>query len=619
MATLRNHPGFWLRDDAAKAFDQAEADHGVFGVNSAGRTKADQQGLINRWNKGGAANRPPNLYQPASPAETSNHVANGGIAVDLRDWRRFAQICARYGFVHRYPKTDPVHFEKTGTFSGGTVSGGTVNQLVKERMNWLVSRGYDLGPTGADGIAGSFYKAAVTKYQNFLRAYGYTGSLDGDWGAGTQVAHQKYYDALHSSNPTLKSQQTFLISRGYDLGATGADGVPGPMTTAAIKAYQTHLRAFGYTGDIDGQWGDGTQAAHVKFVASLETPASGTPAFPLPANQWFGPEAGGTNSISGWHSTPVGHPGLKQFQQRMKDRGWPMQVDGIYGPKGAGNPQGNTAEIVVAFQKEKGLTPDGLIGPSTWKAAWEAPVTPTPPTPSEPNPTVPGDPSGVTPNLFTPTEEDFPEWIKFDIVYDPEFAVPGYNKKLDEYYGVPYAPVESHWHWWGEPGKAGSHDGNVNHLKNTKDLSVNFVLSENRITLMTPIEYNALTTGRRNPYGWKIENDPTLSEQQYKTMGYLLYIVEKRNPGLLNKPLRLHKEFQATSCSGVDRPKVRTYAEAFRTGALDPATGLPPKTTPEVPVDPETPADKVLVDRALLKGLAGEFRTLADDFDGLAK
>jgi hypothetical protein len=38
MATLRNHPGYWLRDDAAAAFDQAEADHGVFIVNSAGRT-----------------------------------------------------------------------------------------------------------------------------------------------------------------------------------------------------------------------------------------------------------------------------------------------------------------------------------------------------------------------------------------------------------------------------------------------------------------------------------------------------------------------------------------------------------------------------------------------------
>lgn len=620
MATLRNHRNFWLRNDAAAAFDQAEADHGVFTVNSAGRTEAEQQGLINRWNRGGAANRPPYLYQPASPANTSNHVRNGGIAVDLGDWRRFAPIAARYGFTHPYPSSDPVHFEKTGSFGGS--SGGSFNQDVKNRMDWLVSRGYDLGPTGADGIPGNFYTAAVKKYQTFLRAYGYTGDIDGDWGGGTQTAHQRYYDAVAQGNSTLKIQQAFLISRGYDLGTTGADGIPGPKTTAAVKLYQTHLRGFGYTGDIDGEWGAGTQAAHEKFVASLAAPPSATPAFPLPNTQWFGPEAGGDNSISGWHSTPVGHPGLKQFQQKMKDRGWPMQVDGIYGPKGASSPQGNTAEIVVAFQKEKGLTADGLIGPATWKAAWEAPVTPAPPIPAEPEPTNPEVPPTATPNLITPVHKDFPSWIKFEVVYDPEFAVPGYNKQMDEYYGVPYAPVESHWHWWGAPGQAGTHDGNVNHLKNTKALSVNFVASENRITLMTPLDYNALTTGQRNPYGWKVENDPTLTEQQYKTMGYLLYIVEKLNPGLLNKPLRLHKEFQQTSCSGVDRPKVRDYAEKFRTGKLDPATGLAPVVTPPVDPDPEPEVpdeETVTVKKSYLKGLANEFRALAGELDELAE
>lgn len=628
MATLRNHPGFWLRDDAAKAFDRAEADHGVFRVNSAGRHVWEQQQLINRWNAGGAANRPPYLYQPASPPETSGHVKNGGVAIDLADWRRFAQICEQYGFKHTYPGSDPVHFD----FVGGSASGGGssgFNQDVKNRQAWMIERGYDLGRTGADGIAGPMYIAAVKKYQTFLRAYGYTGAIDGNWGAGTQAAHQKYWNAVKAGDATLKSQQAFLISRGFDLGGTGADGVWGPKTEAAIKLYQNHLRGFGYTGEIDGKWGAGTQAAHVKFVASLATPPSTTPKFPLPAHQWFGPEAGGDNSISGWHSNPVGHPGLKQFQQRMKDRGWPMQVDGIYGPKGAKTPQGNTAEIVVSFQKEKGLKADGLIGPATWDAAWKTSITPENPIPQPPDPTNPTEPplsedeAAATPNLITPAAKDFPSWIKFDTKLDPEISST-HNHKMEEYYGIPYKPVESHTHWWGAPGQAGTHDGNVSHLFNTKDLSVNFVVSEKRITLMVPINKNALTTGRRNPYAWKSENDPTLTDWQYKTMGYLHYIVEKLNPTLLNEPIRLHKEFQATSCSEIDKTKVRKYAEDFRTGKLDPKTGLAPVVVPPVdpkpeePEVPQIPEDMVLVKKSYLKALAKEFRDLAGELDEMA-
>lgn len=625
MATLRNHPGRWLRDDAAAAFNQAEADHGVFIVNSAGRTEAEQQALIDRWNRGGAANRPPYLYKPAMPARSSNHVKNGGVAIDIADWRRFAQICGRYGFVHSYPDSDPVHFDFIGVPGSGAA---LPNNTVKNQQTWLIQRGYDLGPTGADGIAGPMYAAAVQKYQTFLRAYGYTGSIDGIWGAGTQAAHVKYYDAVMKGNTTLKNQQAWLISRGYDLGPTGADGVWGPKTEAAIKGYQTFLRAWGYTGDIDGQWGAGTQTAHEKFAASLAQPPK-VPAFPLPAHQWFGPEAGGDNSISGWHNNPPGHPGLKQFQQRMKDRGWPITVDGIYGPKGAKTPQGNTAEVVVAFQKEKGLTADGLIGPTTWAAAWTAPVTPAPPKPADPKPTepttpsVPADEAAATPNLISPTAADFPSWIRFEVVLDTDGQAADHNKKAAEYYGKPYNPVESHVHWWGEPGKGGTHDGNVNYIRNTKDLSVNFVVSAGRVTMMVPLNKLALTTGTRNPFAWKSENDPTITdlsngELGYRTAGYLHYIVEKLNPSLRDEPIRHHKEFYATSCSMLDKAKIRVYAEMFRTGALDPATGKPPVVTPPVEPEPEQPTDdRVLVEKTYLKGLASEFRSLADDFDQL--
>lgn len=631
MATLRNHPGYWLRDDAAAAFDRAEAENGVFIVNSAGRTVAEQQNLINKWNQGGTYNRPPYLYQPASPATSSNHVANGGVAVDIGDWRRFAQVCERYGFRHTYPDSDPVHFD----YVGGGASSGDINQTVKDQQQWLIDRGYSVGSSGADGVKGPDTVQAVKQYQTFLRAYGYTGDIDGDWGPATQTAHNVYAQSLNNASSELKLQQLWLISRNYNLGPKGADGVWGPSTEAAFKQYQEFLRAYGYTGDIDGQWGPSTQAAHAKYYAEVTSPppTSGAPAFPLPAGQYFGPE-GDSNAISGYHS----YSGeLRQWQQRMADRGWPITVDGLYGSVGDTTPRGNTAENTVAFQKEKGLTPDGLIGPATWDAAWSAPVTPTIPAPEPPNPTDPpvitppvDDELQATPNLITPSAADFPSWIRFEIVTDPEGQQANLNKNAAEYYGVPYNPVEAHLHWWGEPGKGGTHDGNVSYIKNTKDLSVNFVLSENRITLMVPINKIALTTGRRNPYAWKVENDPTLSEQQYKTMGYLVYIVEKLNPVLVNEPLRLHKEFYSTSCSEIRKDKVREYADKFRTGALDPATGLAPVVTPPVdppvvtpPVDPkpepEVPAGMSLVPTALLQSLAGEFRSLADDLDDLAK
>lgn len=51
-------------------------------------------------------------------------------------------------------------------------------------------------------------------------------------------------------------------------------------------------------------------------------------------------------------------------QQRLAARGWTITVDGDFGPA--------TEKIVIAFQKEKGLTPDGIVGPLTWYKMWTA-------------------------------------------------------------------------------------------------------------------------------------------------------------------------------------------------------------------------------------------------------
>lgn len=58
---------------------------------------------------------------------------------------------------------------------------------------------------------------------------------------------------------------------------------------------------------------------------------------------------------------------VRQFQQKLRDRGWNIVVDGDFGSK--------TESIVKQFQKEKGLAVDGKVGVNTWNAIWKSPVT----------------------------------------------------------------------------------------------------------------------------------------------------------------------------------------------------------------------------------------------------
>lgn len=67
-------------------------------------------------------------------------------------------------------------------------------QVTRDRQTFLdLKRGEHLT---VDGVEGPATKAAYSRYQQFLRAYGYTGAIDGVWGNGTQAAHAAYYNAL---------------------------------------------------------------------------------------------------------------------------------------------------------------------------------------------------------------------------------------------------------------------------------------------------------------------------------------------------------------------------------------------------------------------------------------
>jgi len=134
------------------------------------------------------------------------------------------------------------------------------------------------------------------------------------------------------------------------------DGAYGPETTAKVVAWQ---KANGLVAD--GDWGTASDA---KGFGSAATAA---PAYPLPAGAFFGPKSGPAKSVSGYFSH---REDLARWQRQMIARGWTFPEsgpDGLYGDE--------TAENARAFQAEKGLEVDGLIGPDTWRAAWTAPIT----------------------------------------------------------------------------------------------------------------------------------------------------------------------------------------------------------------------------------------------------
>jgi peptidoglycan hydrolase-like protein with peptidoglycan-binding domain len=244
MGALKNHSGMWLRDDAAAAINAMEDKYGIAPINSAGRTEGQQQVLINRWNQGGPANRPPYLYKPAMPAKTSPHVRDGGIAVDVRDYAKWRPRLAEFGYTW-YGPGDVVHFNWTGNWAPASAAPIAVT---RDRQNWLKSRGWNIV---VDGIEGPATRQAYKEYQQALNARGLNaGTPDGVWGPQTQQAHERHAaevvaaaqnagsrpSSKHSGELTYTDIQAALNRHGYGL---AVDGVWGPKSKAALADFQS--------------------------------------------------------------------------------------------------------------------------------------------------------------------------------------------------------------------------------------------------------------------------------------------------------------------------------------------------------------------------------------------
>lgn len=166
-----------------------------------------------------------------------------------------------------------------------------------------------------------------------------------------------------NGNQTLNGDHYSVVAF---LGDSG-DTEPTPEMIQGIKDAIAHLRANGAGNEIKGHR-DGyatscpgeplyalVRGGNLEPGTSVPGP-SPSPA-PTPNHPWPGLYA------------RLGSAGdyVRTIQSRLRARGWTIGVDGSFGPQ--------TDRVVRAFQADKNLGVDGVVGKNTWNALWNSPIT----------------------------------------------------------------------------------------------------------------------------------------------------------------------------------------------------------------------------------------------------
>src|SRR5690606_6603240 len=81
-----------------------------------------------------------------------------------------------------------------------------------------------------------------------------------------------------------------------------------------------------------------------------------------------GAQPGPGTGIPPWPGRLLAYPpvmygdDVRAWQQRLRELGYELEVDGAYGPQ--------TRDVTIKFQRDRGLTVDGIVGPESWYAAF---------------------------------------------------------------------------------------------------------------------------------------------------------------------------------------------------------------------------------------------------------
>lgn len=164
--------------------------------------------------------------------------------------------------------------------------------------------------------------------------------------------------------------------------------------------------------------------------------------------------------------------------------------------------------------------------------------------------------------------------------------------EAQRYYGR-YSRVGYCVHWWGDGTGASNHDNIVNYMNAQAaagNKSVNYVLSDNKITLSVNPDNVAWCQESGNATEVSVETQPTLTAEGYKKHGWLLDQLEQRYGRTLT--VHGHNYWFQTACPGsIDLARIRAEANKWKSGAYDakpaPVPAPAPKPAP-APTPPPT-------------------------------
>lgn len=149
-------------------------------------------------------------------------------------------------------------------------------------------------------------------------------------------------------------------------------------------------------------------------------------------------------------------------------------------------------------------------------------------------------------------------------------------------------------HWWGNGAGASGHNSIVNYILGTAaagNMSVNYVLSDNAITMLVYLMNVSWGAQGGNPTGINVEHQPTLGDEGYKKSGWLKEQCEQ----VVGKRLGIkrHSDYFATACPGtISLDRIEQECDNWRRGVYD----QPPAPIPTPPpVTPPPPAGNPIV------------------------